>query len=320
MTPLEQDRSGPAGPVLGARGEDQSSEVPTVTVVIPTIGRPYLAEAVDSVLAQTIRGFEIIVVADGCPSDLVDLEERDDRIHVVRQEKMGVSVARNLGVMHSRADLVAFLDDDDVMLPERLERQVDAMGSHPEAALCYSGTETIDGSGNLLRTAREESFDYLRLLERPGGILMSSVLVRRRIINIVGGFDPLLPVGADLDFLLKVIRLYTAIFLPDVLVKYRRHDTNASGNPSDADPVLRILRAHRRLGCRQGRPDIVRAATVGMRLTRNWYAQVAMESAFQARKDGEYVSAVRMAANSLSLGPVSSLRWISHILARRVSD
>jgi hypothetical protein len=117
-----------------------------------------------------------------------------------------------------------------------------------------------------------------------------------------------------------VIRLYTAIFLPDVLVKYRRHDTNASGNPSDADPVLRILRAHRRLGCRQGRPDIVRAATVGMRLTRNWYAQVAMESAFQARKDGEYVSAVRMAANSLSLGPVSSLRWISHILARRVSD
>ncbi|MGA8368625.1 MAG: hypothetical protein WB765_00720, partial [Acidimicrobiales bacterium] len=134
------------------------------------------------------------------------------------------------------------------------------------------------------------------------------------------GFDPLLPIGQDLDFLYKVIRLYTTIFLPDVLVKYRRHNTNASGNPSDADPVLRILRTHRRLGRRQGRPDIVRAATVGMRGTRNWYAQVAIESALQALKDGEYVLAARMAANSLIRDPISSLRWIRHILARRVSD
>jgi glycosyltransferase involved in cell wall biosynthesis len=320
MTPPEKDRSGPAGPILGAREEGRSGEVPAVTVVIPTTGRSYLAEAVDSVLTQTIRDFEIIVVADGCPTDMVDLEERDDRIHIVRQEKMGVSVARNLGVMHSRADLVAFLDDDDVMHPERLERQVDAMRSHPEAALCYSGSETIDGFGSTLRTDRAQSLDYLKMLEQAGDILMSSVLIRRRIVNVVGGFDPLLTVAQDLDFLYKVIRLYPAIFLPDVLVKYRRHDTNASGLPSDADPVLRILRAHRRLGRRQGRPDIVRAATVGMRVTRNWYAEVAIESAFQALKDGEYVSAVRMATNSLILGPAFSLRWISHKLARRVSD
>ena len=114
--------------------------MPLVTVIIPTYNRVrYLREAIDSVLSQDFRDFELIVVDDGstdATSDLMDAYS--SRLRYIFQEHHGVSAARNTGIAHARGSLVAFLDSDDLWLPKKLSAQVDFFRKNRDALICQT--------------------------------------------------------------------------------------------------------------------------------------------------------------------------------------
>src|SRR5712692_4293853 len=124
---------------------------PTVSVVIPVYnGERYLAEAISSVLDQTYKNFELIVVDDGSTdqSAAVVRSFTDDRIRYLYQSNGGASKARNLGVAASRGTVIAFLDSDDVWLPHKLERQIDCLASHKDVGAVYCWYEVLEPDGS----------------------------------------------------------------------------------------------------------------------------------------------------------------------------
>jgi glycosyltransferase involved in cell wall biosynthesis len=213
-----------------------------VTVVIPTVGRSrFLRDAVESALAGAPA--ELIVVNDGAE------ELAFPGARVVRIEHAGRSVARNRGVEEARTELVAFLDDDDLVLPGRFARQADALGGAP---LTFGHVEVVDGDGRA-RTDWNELLDR-RFPDGPVGaaeivsaqtpIYTSATLVRREAFLTVGGYDPALDAYEDLDLYLRLARLAQLVPTPGGPVAvYRLHGENT---PSDRlyEGVLAVTEKH----------------------------------------------------------------------------
>jgi len=207
-----------------------------VTVVIPTHGRsPYLAEAVAS-----IRGdHEILVVEDGT----ADADESAlDQARLIRLPRVGRSRARNAGVEAAASPFVAFLDADDVALPDRLERQQAVLESTPGAAMCF-GAVTMAGAdlepderSNELIGARFACLvsgpaDFARILATQCPIYTSATMVRRDAFLDSGGYDPRFDAYEDLDLYLRLSRRGGLVPCPGGPVTlYRLH---AQNTPSD---------------------------------------------------------------------------------------
>lgn len=187
-----------------------------VSAIIPTHNRPaFLREAVASVCAQTYRACEIVVVDDGsAPAARVATQRvvdefarhQDLPIRCIAQPSCGVSAARNRGVRASRGELLAFLDSDDVWLPEKLARQVALFDAVPRTQICQ--TEEIwlrrGVRVNPPTTHRKPDGDIFlpslaRCLVSP-----SAVMLRRELFDRVGGFDETLPVCEDYDLWLRI--------------------------------------------------------------------------------------------------------------------
>jgi len=219
--------------------------MPIVSVVIPTRDRAEaLRIAVSSVLAQTFRDLEIVVVDDASCDATPEILRGfcDPRLRVLRQaEPRGASVARNLGIRHaSGTPYVAFLDDDDEWLPEKLEAQVRLLDhASPEVGLVYTGYLVLDRSSGRVATQMVPSKegDLSRAL-MMGNCLggTSSVLIRRQCLDEVGLFDEDLPSFQDYDLWIRIARRYRIAYLAKPLMKYYLHDHKISTN---AEAVMR---------------------------------------------------------------------------------
>ncbi|HLG37630.1 MAG TPA: glycosyltransferase family A protein [Nitrososphaera sp.] len=123
-----------------------------VSIVIPTYNRaPYLRDAVDSVSAQTIRNFEIIVVDDGSADHTHELVlSYKDKVKYLYQDHEERAAARNKGIRCAKGAYIAFLDSDDLWLSNHLEECLKALQSNPDAGLCYSGSYMIDQNGEII--------------------------------------------------------------------------------------------------------------------------------------------------------------------------
>ena len=264
-------RGGPASPLA-------------VSVVIPTArGGTYLREAVDSVLAQSLEDFELIVVADGEDVDLSGLDGVDDRVVVIRQPNRGPSVARNVGIRATRAELVAFLDDDDRMLPERLRVQVDAMVDRADIGLCHTqftviyGEGAPAGSGDDVQVGFASDVQYIDLLRGQAHVLLPASMLRKRLLEEVGMFDASMRLGEDLDVIYRMARESRLAFLPEVHTEYRRHGANASGDiRKDAQTLAALLTKLRRLELSSGRAAEVEATHEGLVWARKYEAAGAL--------------------------------------------
>lgn len=214
-----------------------------VSVIIPTYnyGR-FIADAVRSVLLQTSDPFEIIVVDDGSTDDTENIVRGfGDRVRYIRQENAGVCSARNRGVAESSGDFIAFLDADDIWLPEKLERQLAKFDEDDEIGLVHCAMREFDSeTGKTVKMHQEGGegwiADDLLLWEKPvitgpGG----TVIVRREVFEKSGGFDPKLKVGEDWDFCYRVARLYKVGFVTEALVKYRSHSASAHRNVDEME-------------------------------------------------------------------------------------
>lgn len=224
-----------------------------VSVVIPCLnGERYVAEAVESVLGQTYRDLELIVVDDGSTDSTRRICESfldDGRVRLVQhEENRGIAAARNAGVAASRGEYVAFLDQDDLWLPEKLGAQVVALdGEHDSVALVFSDVLMLDEKGAYLGRAQRGHLPRgLNEMSRRGAfrafflhnfIPLISVLVRRSCLDEVGGFDETIRGGTDdYELCLRLLSRFAVRYMEPPLAIHRVHPENYS---RDAERLLR---------------------------------------------------------------------------------
>jgi glycosyltransferase involved in cell wall biosynthesis len=205
-----------------------------VSAVIPVHnGQDFVAEAIGSVLAQTHPALECIVIDDGSTDGTAEVVHVfDDPVTYVYQEQAGVSSARNRGAQLARGELVAFLDHDDVWLPEKLERQVIAIDAQ-DATLALCAMNVVDRAKTVLGTKRlrprTELLTGMLTFDGTETVSSSSTgLVRRNAFLALGGFDPHLSQSADWDLLFRVLLEGSIAYVDEPLVLYRMHDSNMS--------------------------------------------------------------------------------------------
>ena len=195
---------------------------PEVSVIIPTYNRASMViEAVESVLAQDMTDFELIVINDGSTDETEEkLSAYGSRLKYYQQENAGVSAARNRGIRFSAAPLVAFLDSDDLWLPPKLQVQYTYMTANPEVHICQ--TEEIwwrNGRRvNPKKYHQKPSGDIFQRSLELCLVSPSAVMMRRELFEKVGSFDEELPMAEDYDLWLRVAVDYPVVLLPEPLV------------------------------------------------------------------------------------------------------
>lgn len=209
-----------------------------VSVVIPTYncGR-FIAEAVESVLAQTVRPAEIVVVDDGSTDDTAEIVAKfGDRVRYIRQENQGVGAARNKGAEVATGEFLAFLDADDYWAPTKLEKQLAKFAEDPEIGLVHCGFQNVDSYGNLLDKnlngsggwVAEKLLRFEPSITAPGG----TTLIKREAFRDVGGYDtnPDLHPSEDWDISYRLARRWKYGFVPEPLLYYRQHGSGGHTN------------------------------------------------------------------------------------------
>jgi cellulose synthase/poly-beta-1,6-N-acetylglucosamine synthase-like glycosyltransferase len=199
-----------------------SSVAPRVAVIVPAYNFDrYVGDALESVLAQTFASWECVVVDDGSTDGTAAVAERyaaaDPRIRCIRQPNRGVSAARNLALQSTTAELVQFLDADDRLVPEKLEKHVRYLDEHPETSIVYGNvvyfrsdapdTALFSPFGKLSRSALGDRVhgaeEALRKLEHFNFLHPTSALSRRTAIETAGGFCESVHGAEDYDLWLK---------------------------------------------------------------------------------------------------------------------
>jgi len=184
-----------------------SAPVPAVSVIIPAYRvTSYIAEALDSVLAQTYTDYELILVNDGCPDSAAleaVLRPYLDRIVYVKKRNGGVSSARNAGIHIARAPLIALLDGDDAWTPDYLAVQTDFLRKHPQTDIVYSngvvfGDSPLAGRLGMDLSPSRGEVNFESLVSCRCSV-MTSVLARKAAILAVGGYDESLRRAEDFD-------------------------------------------------------------------------------------------------------------------------
>ncbi|WP_075792936.1 glycosyltransferase family 2 protein [Massilia putida] len=217
---------------------DASGHTPKVTVVVPTFRRKdLLKETVDSILAQTYRDFELIIVdnmsEDGTAEYVAGLN--DPRVRYYRNPNGGIiAVNRNFGIRQARGEYIALCDDDDVWQPTKLEKQVTLLSNRPAVAMCYCNAAvftTLSQRATPWMMKRVHT-DYYRNLLIGNFIPNSSVLLRRADWDALGGFreERELIAVEDYEMWLRLAREHEIAYIDECLLLYRVHPSAASNS------------------------------------------------------------------------------------------
>ncbi|CAI6043337.1 glycosyltransferase family 2 protein [Cohnella sp. JJ-181] len=201
---------------------------PKVTAVIPFYNDPYIAEAVESVLAQRCEGLEVIVVDDGSTSEAWRLAPFQNRIHVLGKANGGTASALNHGFRMAKGEYVAWLSSDDRWLPGKLARQIEHM-ERTGSAISHTAFRLIDAAGvpgkKPVRLAFESRYDFYRSLLRANAINGCTVMMRRSLFEQLGGFDERATYAHDYDMWVRAtLAGYPPSYLNEVLTEYRQHE------------------------------------------------------------------------------------------------
>jgi glycosyltransferase involved in cell wall biosynthesis len=202
-----------------------------ISVVMPVHNAlPFLDKSVRSILGQTFRDFEFVILDDASTDGSVQLlrewARRDARIRLHESKKrLGLSGSSNAVVSKSRAPIVARMDADDIAHPDRLRRQWNILESHSDVALIGTLCNGIDASGREVRPR-----DRWRLVRRSTYIPFphGSAMFRREVFDQVGGYDENSDGGEDQDLFSRMAARGRVLTLPDVLYSYRYHSNNAT--------------------------------------------------------------------------------------------
>jgi len=211
---------------------------PLVSVIVPIHnGERFLGEALDSIAAQDYGSVEIIVVDDGSTDGGAALAAARG-VTLIRQEQRGAGTARNTGVANARGEILAFLDQDDLWLPEKLRRQVELLLAHPGSFCLAQQAYFLDG------VERPAWFGKPELLAADHtGWAPSCLAVHKTTFARVGPFDERLLHASDLDWFARAKQSGVAMMTPpETLVRRRIHRANESGRPATMTELFVALR------------------------------------------------------------------------------
>jgi glycosyltransferase involved in cell wall biosynthesis len=203
-----------------------------VSVVIPSYNRAkYIAQTIQSILDQSYQKFEIIISDDGSTDDTKDVLAGidDKRINCLWNEHIGTpSAMRNIGIKNSLGEYVAFLDSDDLWMPDKLELQLNKFEGNPKLGLvCTNGIHFNEEGemGPVHKTELDDTAFTFDALLNGNPIIASSTITRRSILDEVGQFDesPDLKAGEDYHLWLRIAKKYSVEYLHKPLIKYRTH-------------------------------------------------------------------------------------------------
>jgi glycosyltransferase involved in cell wall biosynthesis len=212
--------------------------MPTVSVIIPTYQRAHwVSEAIESVLAQTYKDYDIIVVNDGSTDNTAEvLNQFQNKIKIIEQENKGNSVARNIAIQNSQGQYIAFLDDDDRWMPNKLEKQIALLESNSKIGLSYSDMFFFNDKEVFLELRGKKQpinlgrISWMLFLFGNSVPLASSVVVRREALDEIGLFDESLLRCEDYDLWLRISEKWLLYYLDEPLTMYRLSDLNISKN------------------------------------------------------------------------------------------
>jgi len=207
----------------------------------------FIAQAIDSVLAQTVADWELVIIDDGS-TDATPAAVRpylsDPRVRYFRSDRLGQSRAKNLGERLSRGEFVAYLDADDAWLPTKLEAQLAVLHTFPRVGVVATRRCFLDAAGAVTpdESPLPPSGDVRAEIFARNFVCFSSVMLRKTVFDHVGGFDPTLDLAIDYDLWQRVARHYEFACVPEALTLYRTGHGNLSQRLADrvatADRVM----------------------------------------------------------------------------------
>lgn len=213
--------------------------MPTLTAVIPVYcasedHERFLRETLESVAGQTFRDIELILVDDCSPIDVAGIVESVQglpKTRIVRNAtNVGHSESRNIGIREAAGKLIAFLDHDDIWLPDKLRRQVEVLDRNPDAAAVFCDVEVFGPNADRLRLDQRivpERPDVLWFVSHGNyTITASAVVVRKQAMLDIGLFDSRYSTCDDFDAWLKILMLAPIVHIPETLARYRLHERN----------------------------------------------------------------------------------------------
>lgn len=247
---------------------------PKVSVVMPAYnGGKYICEAIESILVQTYKAFELIVVNDGSTDDSVTriLSFDDPRIRLIdRERNLGLAITRNEGVEAARGEYIAMLDCDDIACPTRLEEQVRFLDDNPDFGMVGSWVENFDEED---QTVLEECRFECDSEKIPVNLLFhnvfaqSAVMMRRSILT-DAPYREDFPPAEDYDLWVRIASKCRIANLPRVLVKYRKHAEGVSWRKTEAmeaSVVKNIRQQLERLGFEPDDKDLIVHRRIGLK-------------------------------------------------------
>jgi len=226
---------------------------PKVSVIIPTYNRAdLLPRAIKSVLSQTFQDFELIIVDDGSTDNTKEIvksfQNKDERIKYVYQDNQGESGARNTGLRESQGEYIAFLDSDDEWLPEKLEKQLELFQHSDKKNLGFVSCNALIKEGDRAREYKIPRYrkNFEELLKGNFICSPSSVIIKNKVFNSVGGFDKKLKMGPDWDMWIRIAQKYDFDFVPEPLFKYYVHEgwINLSDEKRDLEYIFQKYRKY----------------------------------------------------------------------------
>jgi glycosyltransferase involved in cell wall biosynthesis len=190
-----------------------------------------IGKAIDSILAQTFQDFELIIV-DNYSGDNTESAVKsydDERLKYLKNQNNGfIGINRNYGIEKSRGEYIAFLDDDDLWLPEKLEKQVALLDSNRELGFVYADSYLIDnndqpGEHTYFHKRKPVRGMAIHELLQKNPVPMLTVIIRKEVLNKVGVFNPAYKIALDYDLWLRIAERYPIDFIEQPLAKYRFH-------------------------------------------------------------------------------------------------
>ena len=235
---------------------------PTVSVVIPAYNcASFIRNTLDTVFQQTCKDYEVVVVDDGSTDNTMEvLSGYGDRIKLIRQGNKGNSAARNTAIRNSSGEYIAFLDHDDLWLPEKLEKQMSVLKADKSIGLVYSDGYVVDSNGSIITTFFESALpqrgEVTQKLFMYYFLPLLSVLVKKDLVIQAGCFPEDLRICEEWELFLKISEKAKMEYVDEKLVKYVVHDGNQSRNRelSKTEEIAVMQRALKNIPALQSMP------------------------------------------------------------------
>lgn len=286
---------------------------------------PFIADSIRSVVSQDYPGpLELLVVDDGSSDDSVAIASRFDNVRVFSQTNQGPAAARNLALSHASGQLIGFLDADDQWLPGSLRARVECLEDHADSGVVFADFTrwtTASRHGQLddehtdqLPAAVEASADsgwlYPHILLDPIVHIITAV-VRREVLDVIGGFDPALRTGEDYDLLIRLSRQCRFQRLRRVVARYRIHAGGTTRTPRPLNNEYEVAqRAISRYGIEGLRGERIDPRLLAKRLQR-----MCFDHAYSHFWRGDARIAFRGFARALRHDPSRAKAWLYVFLA-----